>query len=305
MEITTKTFLIKVTKTWKSQEVSEGDGVRLRRVIGTNSMPDIDPFLMLDHIEKALLPNGFPDHPHRGFETVTYITKGKILHEDFQGHKGEIGEGEIQWMTAGKGIVHAEMPFSATEETGGFQLWINLDKTNKMKDPFYQEIRKEKIPVYTDKNTNSQITIIAGEYENLIGPCKSTTQSSFFDVIMQPNSEFVFNISKDKNGFIYLYEGDNLNISDIELLRSLSAASFYSGNDENKNGIIKFNTKNMKCSFLLIFGRPIREPVSKYGPFVMNSQKEIQQTFDDYTNYKNGFENAKRWKSEIRKLGEY
>jgi len=302
MEVVNKSSLIKVTKIWKSKEVSEGDGVKLRRIIGIKAVPDIDPFLMLDHIDNALLPNGFPDHPHRGFETVTYVTKGKLLHEDFKGHKGEIGEGEIQWMTAGKGIVHAEMPYSESDPSGGFQLWINLAKENKMKEPNYQEFKKDKIPVFIDNNTKSQIKIIAGNYQNLTGPCKSSTQSSYFDVKMRPNTEFLFEISEDKNGFLYLFEGDSLIISDYDVIEPLHAASFKTANEAS--GFIKFNTKNTPCRFLLVFGKPIREPVYKYGPFVMNTEEDIEETFSDYRNSRNGFENAKKWRSKIKDLGE-
>ena len=168
-----------------------------------------------------------------------------------------------------------------------------------MKEPQYQEIKKDKIPVYIHDVSNSQVTIIAGEFEGLTGPCKSTTQSSFFDVRMQLNSEFVFEISQDKSGFIYLFEGDNLVISDSNKINCYTAASFYS----ERRGSIKFNTNMVMCRFLLVFGNPIREPVCKYGPFVMNTQVEIERTFDDYRNHKNGFQNAKNWRSEIRDLG--
>lgn len=155
--ITIKAQMIKniFTTKWKG----EGVGAKVRRAIGTSELQDLDPFLMLDFF-KVRLPAGFPDHPHRGFETVTYMLSGKILHEDFKGNAGELGPGDIQWMTAGKGIVHAEMPGSHHEDSIGFQLWINLPKNKKMTEAKYQEFKKDQIPVYTEEGL--RVVVIAG-----------------------------------------------------------------------------------------------------------------------------------------------
>lgn len=290
-----------VSQTWMGLEVDEGDGARVRRVIGLNKMSDIDPFLMLDYFENSLLPGGFPDHPHRGFETVTYLTQGKIYHEDFKGHKGEIEEGDIQWMTAGKGIVHAEMPYSFTQPTLGIQLWINLRKEDKLIEPHYQEIKKNKIPVYEDPDGKIYVKIIAGKIDNLEGPCKSTTPTSFFDIKMKSNSECFIPISgseRSVSGLVFLFEGDSLKVAD-----SITLQKFYAVRvDSNSESEIKFQTGNSDCRFLLIFATPLNEPIAKYGPFVMNTQKELMQAFEDYQGAKNGFEYRLTWKSEIQNM---
>jgi quercetin 2,3-dioxygenase len=286
---------IKLSQPWMGQEVSEGDGVTVFRVLGINKASDIDPFLMMDHFVGSKLPGGFPDHPHRGFETVTYLTEGKILHEDFKGHKGEISEGDIQWMTAGKGIVHAEMPYSYTKPTSGFQLWINLSSENKMKDPTYQEIRKEKIPVYSDPNGKYKIVTIAGKVGDVEGPCKSTTPTSYLDITLEPNSECVVPIPEDSSGMVFLFQGEAMKVND-KTLKKMWAVRL----DSEKESEMVFNTGKDKCRLLLIFAKPLRQPIAKYGPFVMNTQEEIQQAFMDYKLAQNGFENRRSWESKIQ-----
>jgi redox-sensitive bicupin YhaK (pirin superfamily) len=232
---------LKISDSWLGQEVNEGDAVVVRRIIGINKMTDIDPYLMLDFFENSKLPGGFPDHPHRGFETVTYLIQGKIFHEDFNGHRGEIEEGDIQWMTAGKGIVHAEMPYSFTLPTSGFQLWINLKKEFKLKEPHYQEIKRDKIPVFNDPNGNFTITIISGKYGDLEGPCKSTTPTSFMDIKMKSNSEFEVPIGEGENsGLVFLFEGKDLKVGDKISIKQYYAVRFDSKSQNN----IKFKTEN-------------------------------------------------------------
>jgi redox-sensitive bicupin YhaK (pirin superfamily) len=283
---------IQINTTWNSQEVNEGDGVRLRRIVGIKKMDYIDPFLMLDHIESIKLPSGFPDHPHRGFETVTYSLQGSFYHEDFAGHKGELGPGDVQWMTAGKGIVHSEMPASKTEKASGFQLWINLSSRHKMVDPYYQEIKNEKIPKY--KNKNVEIFIIAGKYEGIEGPCKSISSNiSYFDIQIESNSTILFPIEAEMHGFLYVFEGDYL-IVDKTIIEVFQAGTF----ESNKINILKFTAGKVKTRFLLIFGKKLNEKIARYGPFVMNTFEEIEQAFEDYQNCKNGFEKRKTWKSE-------
>lgn len=288
---------IKISKVWKSIQVNDGDGVNLQRVIGTKQVDYIDPFLMLDHIISIKLPAGFPDHPHRGFETVTYILKGKVLHEDIKGHKGEIGPGEVQWMTAGKGIVHAEMPFSKDEESSGFQLWINLKSDSKMINSKYQEYKQDKIPQITEKLNETELKIIAGNYNEHYGPCKSASSDiSFIDICIQPKKDFTFQIGKGRNGFLYVFEGESIFVDDVKI-PNLSAGLFTSGEDEI---IIFKNNSDEKAKFLLIFGIPLNEKVEKYGPFVMNTKDEIYSAFNDYQTGKNGFEGTDEWRSQIR-----
>jgi len=162
----------KAFKIMKSLALQEGAGVTVNRVIGTNLLKNHDPFLMLDFLNSDI-KKGFPDHPHRGFETVSYMIDGKIVHEDFKGHKGIVDSGDVQWMTAGKGILHSEMPES-DENVGkvkGFQLWVNLPKKEKMCEPFYQELKSKDIPVYEEDGI--WVKVIAGKFKDKVGPCKS------------------------------------------------------------------------------------------------------------------------------------
>ncbi len=286
---------IKFSSPWSGMEVNEGDGALVYRVIGVNKASDIDPFLMMDYFTDSKLPGGFPDHPHRGFETVTYLTEGKVLHEDFQGHKGEIEEGDVQWMTAGKGIVHAEMPYSFTKPTSGFQLWINLSKENKMNEPNYQEIRKDQFPTVEIKN--AKIKIIAGKIGELEGSCKSTTPTSFYDVVLLKGQTEI-PIEKNMSGFIFLFEGKNILINGNLTLKKLNAVRL----DTFDDTYVKISSESVKARFLLIFAKPLKEPIAKYGPFVMNTSKQLEEAFDDYRKAKNGFENMKTWESEIQHM---
>lgn len=287
---------ISIKKQWQGKDVQEGDGVMVNRVIGVREMPDIDPFLMLDYLKSAKLPAGFPDHPHRGFETVTFGLKGKFLHEDFLGNKGVIEAGDVQWMTAGRGIVHAEMPSSKTESASGFQLWINLSKEKKMIEPYYQEFKKEQIPV-VDVSGN-KITLIAGQVGDTIGPCVSTTPTSLMLIEMQPNNELVVTVGTGKNGFVYVFEGEDLKVGN-NTFKNCQAGTFNS-NDTNTD--LKLISGNTLLKMLLIFATPLNQPVAKYGPFVMNTNDELQQAFDDYQKGKNGFEKARQWTSKISEL---
>lgn len=296
MEIKSDSEKIKFSNPWNGMEVNEGDGATVYRVIGINKVSDIDPFLMMDYFNDSKLPGGFPDHPHRGFETVTYLTQGKILHEDFKGHKGEIEEGDVQWMTAGRGIVHAEMPYSYTEPTSGFQLWINLSKENKMIEPNYQEIKNDKFPYVNIQN--AKIKIIAGKIGEQEGACKSTTPTSFFDVFLQKGQTDV-PINPNMSGFLFLFEGEKILINNSITLKKLSAIRF----DTYDNISLKIQSDS-NARFVIIFGKPLKEPIAKYGPFVMNTREELEQAFEDYNRAKNGFENRKTWKSEIQYLPE-
>ena len=286
---------VKFSKPWSGMEVNEGDSALVYRVIGINKVSDIDPFLMMDYFRDSKLPGGFPDHPHRGFETVTYITEGKILHEDFKGHKGQIEEGGVQWMTAGKGIIHAEMPYSYKQPTSGFQLWINLSKENKMIEPNYQEITNDKFPVKSIDN--ARIKIVAGKIADLQGACNSTTPTSFFDVSLEKGQTSI-QIEKDVAGFIFLFEGENILINSVYDLKKLSAIRF----DTTEEISLTISTESSNSRFLVIFAKPLKEPIAKYGPFVMNTRKQLEEAFDDYNKAKNGFENKRTWKSEIQYL---
>jgi quercetin 2,3-dioxygenase len=172
---------------FKPSWVNEGKGAKVIRVIGNQYLRNLDPFLMLDYF-KVRLPAGFPDHPHRGFETVTYMQQGSFYHEDFKGHKGKIGPGDLQWMTAGKGILHSEVPASYDEDNLGFQLWINLESKNKMIEPAYQEYTSDKIQVY--QGDKVEVKIISGKWEGKTGPIYARTPSYYFDVHILPGGVF-------------------------------------------------------------------------------------------------------------------
>lgn len=196
------------TTKWKG----EGAGATVRRAIGVNELPDLDPFLMLDFFN-VKLPAGFPDHPHRGFETVTYMISGSILHEDFKKNAGEIGPGGVQWMTAGKGIVHAEMPSSHHEASIGFQLWINLPKDKKLSEPNYQEFDKDDMPVYNEEGI--RVVVISGSYKGVDAKINPASTAHFFDVHLEPGKRFDIDIPLGWNGLVYPYsENTNLSVNE-------------------------------------------------------------------------------------------
>jgi redox-sensitive bicupin YhaK (pirin superfamily) len=312
-----KSDFLNLNKIWRSQNSSDGNGVALNRVIGNKSIERLVPFLMLDYIEEISLPGGFPDHMHRGFETVTYMLKGELLHEDFKGNKGKISAGDVQWMTAGKGIVHSEIPASY-EKSSGFQLWIDLKKENKLCEPKYQEIKSENFPIVIHENNNYEVKVISGVFEGKKGNCISDNPTSFFDVKLKYGKEIIIPIQEECNGFIFNFEGGDISIEGNKISK-LFAGSF--SNERNKipkNIKIKSEIesdyishkgnineiKGKDSRFLVIFGKPFNQPVCQRGPVVMCTEEEIYQAFKDYREGKNGFENAYKWKSENSKLVE-
>lgn len=293
-----------IKKVFKPKYQAEGKGARVRRIIGTHVLnkKEMDPFLMLDHFN-VKLPAGFPDHPHRGFETVTYMLSGKIHHEDFRGHKGTIGPGDIQWMTAGKGIVHAEIPASKTEPSIGFQLWINLRKEEKMKKPAYQEFTKDEIP-YVDKwdGEGVKARVIAGETFEVKGPIYTRTPAEYIDFEMKQDAVYKHTIPEKWNFMIYCFEGSfevAQNDGDNKTIDSGTAA-FMEISDQDE--VLEIKCLEDHSRFMLIAGLPLKEPISSYGPFVMNTDDEISDTLSDYSQSDNGFEGADEWESEIKDL---
>jgi redox-sensitive bicupin YhaK (pirin superfamily) len=270
---------------------SEGVDAIVYRSIGTRSLRHLDPFLMLDEFTNEQGTGGFPDHPHRGFETVTYMLKGQIEHEDFEGHRGLIGPGDLQWMTAGKGIVHAEMPVPG-HPVQGLQLWVNLPKKAKMMPPKYQELKHTEVPVVSSQGTT--VKIIAGESMNVKAAVTTYTPIYYLDVQMKPNSEFVQKIPENYSGFVYILSGKAL-FGEDQAVGEPRTTLVLSKEGES----LKVETKEDEIHFVLIAGEPINEPIVQHGPFVMNSQEEIYATFMDYQMGKNGFEKAAHWRSEI------
>jgi quercetin 2,3-dioxygenase len=227
---------------------------------------------------------GFPSHPHRGFETVTYMLDGHLLHEDHLGNKGDLKSGGAQWMTAGRGIIHSEMPQQESGRMRGFQLWINLPAKEKMKPAHYQDIQPDEIPLLTQQD-GGVVKVIAGSVEingtALYGPIQgSTTQPLFLDVRLPAQGRFSKTIHPNHNVFVYPYEGTLVVGTDnqLQMLEPQRAGVFSDGDR------IEICTTDQPAAFLLLAGRPIGEPVVQYGPFVMNTREEIDQAVSDYRN---------------------
>ena len=264
---------------------SDGAGVKLRRSLGGQQQVRLDPFLMLDEFSSND-PNdyvaGFPAHPHRGFETVTYMLEGHMLHEDHLGNQGHLKTGGVQWMTAGRGIIHSEMPQQVSGAMRGFQLWINLPAAEKMKPAGYKDIQVEDIPIVALPNGGS-VKVIAGSFHNseqaIQGPIQGiTTAPLFLDVHLPADAQFEHRIPKEHNAFIYIYEGD-LELGDPIKAVPKQAAVVLGDGDH-----LKVKAGAVGAQFIVLAALPLHEPIVQYGPFVMNTRAEIEQAIDDYQN---------------------
>ncbi|SFR46931.1 hypothetical protein SAMN04488073_1733 [Marinobacter gudaonensis] len=261
-------------------ETSDGAGVRIKRSIGQHQSIRLDPFLMLDEFGSAEAADyiaGFPSHPHRGFETVTYMIEGHMLHEDHLGNRGDLRNGGVQWMTAGRGIIHSEMPQQEEGVMRGFQLWLNLPAAEKMVEAGYRDIQPEEIPVIAF--SGGTVKLIAGTLqvggETHLGAMPGrSTQPLYADIHLKPEGTVTLPIPGTHNGMLYLYEG-TAHLGESALKRS--AASVLGKGDE-----ITLSAGAEGARLLLIAGKPIGEPVVQYGPFVMNTREEIEQTLRDY-----------------------
>ena len=267
----------KVVQLFKAERVTEGAGVRLKRSIGMPDMDYVDPFLLLDEFKSDNAGDyiaGFPSHPHRGIETVTYMLAGVMHHEDSSGASGDLSAGGIQWMTAGRGIIHSEMPKQKNGLLWGFQLWVNLPANKKMSAPRYQNVESEKVPV-VKRDDGTVIKVIAGRIDNVRGPVLGVAADpDYLDVYLPPSVEFHHKVEDGHSVFLYLFEGA------VELdgkeLEPGDLAVF------TKEGDISVKTGDKEGRFLLISGKPLNEPMARSGPFVMNSREEIMQAYDDY-----------------------
>ncbi|WP_354667970.1 pirin family protein [Paraglaciecola arctica] len=261
------------------QPISEGAGVQLSRVIGTPQFNMLDPFLLFDAFSSDQPQDyiaGFPPHPHRGFETVTYMLAGKMRHQDSAGHEGTIEAGGVQWMTAGKGIIHSEMPEQQDGLLAGFQLWVNLPKSHKMIEPAYQEKNGNEIAV--ESRDGLKIRVIAGQTQNgTTGIINNTfVEPIYWDIQQQPDTLFVESITAGHNGFVYVYEGE-IKLSEGANQRvSKGQVAVLTDGDS-----IEIRALN-GAKYLLIAGRPLDEPIARGGPFVMNTREEINQAIADY-----------------------
>lgn len=253
----------------------------MTRVIGTPALDHFDPFLLLDEF-RSDDPNdyiaGFPDHPHRGFETVTYMLAGNMKHGDNQGNTGLLGPGSVQWMTAGRGIVHSEMPQQKDGLMWGFQLWVNLPATDKMTAPRYQDIQGDQIPeAQVAEGVNARI--IAGELGGVAGAVtKVATDPVYYDLQFDPNASLIVPLPEGHNAFIYVYQGRAMAgpVEDKVIVERGELALLSPGDS------LDLSAGSEACRLILLAGRPLGEPIARYGPFVMNTNDEVRQAFLDY-----------------------
>jgi redox-sensitive bicupin YhaK (pirin superfamily) len=269
----------RVENVFAGQPATDGAGVRMTRVIATDQLDQFDPFLLLDEF-RSDDPNdyiaGFPDHPHRGFETVTYMLAGAMKHRDNKGNTGLLGPGSVQWMTAGRGIIHSEMPQQEDGLMWGFQLWVNLPADQKMVAPRYQDIPANDVPEVR-LGDNVAVRVIAGELDGVNGPVSGvTTEPFFFDVRCEGPAELRIPTPESHNVFAYSYVGDlrvgeeggmPVPLGNIALLGSGSSVTV---------------ATDKAASVILVGGKPLNEPVARYGPFVMNTANEIRQAIMDF-----------------------
>ena len=270
----------KLDEVLPSRETIEGAGVHLRRAFGYHQVPRLDPYLLLDDFRsenRADFVAGFPWHPHRGIETVTYMLDGFVEHEDSIGNRGVLGSGDVQWMTSGSGIIHQEMPKPREDRMGGLQLWVNLPSSHKMMDPRYQEIRDAKIP-QVDVAKGVRAKVIAGEVAGVQGPVRDiVVQPEYLDVSLEPHTTLEHAIPRGHTAFAYVLEGRGRFDADSgETIDSENLVIFEDGDR------VRMEAHSVPLRFLLISGKPIREPVAWWGPIVMNSRHELEHAIEEF-----------------------
>jgi len=257
---------------------SDGAGVKLTRVIGQRALEMLDPFLMLDEFGSDAATDyiaGFPNHPHRGFETVTYMLDGRMRHRDNAGNEGLLESGSVQWMTAGRGIVHSEMPEQDHGLMRGFQLWVNLPAADKMTAPRYQDITPEKIPV-VEPAEGVRVRVVAGDVFGASGPVSGiATEPVYLDVALQAGAQISIPLPEGHNAFAYAFEGENVRIGNEQLARGELAVL-------SPGDLIALAANGKAARVLVVAGKPLNEPVAKYGPFVMNTPEQIVQAIRDF-----------------------
>ena len=265
----------KVVEMIQPYKVREGAGVFVQRTIG-GPLNYLDPFLLLDHFNNAKPEDyeaGFPMHPHRGIETVTYVLSGEVAHKDTMGNSGKIGKGDVQWMSSGGGLMHEEMPQVRPEGIHGMQLWVNLPAKLKMSRPNYQEIQSSTIPQF-QTSEGAEVRVIAGKVGDVTGPVADIAAAPIYmDVSVPPQMNFQYSIPADHNAFAYLFEGTaNFGSTEVTAPRLVVFG---------EGDFINVRAKDQTARFILASGRPLNESVARYGPFVMNTREEIQQALDD------------------------
>jgi redox-sensitive bicupin YhaK (pirin superfamily) len=270
-----------VARRVRGSATSDGAGVKLTRVIGGAELPDLDPFLLLDEFGTDRAEDyiaGFPDHPHRGFETVTYMLDGRMRHRDNHGNEGLLTPGGVQWMTAGRGLVHSEMPEQESGRMRGFQLWVNLPAKDKMVAPRYQEFAAERVPLLRPAE-GVAVKVIAGVVDGVAGPVvQPATDPLYLDIALQAGAAWETALPGGYNAFAYVYEG-GVSVGAGDDARPLAAQEM---GVLGGGRVLRLEAAAEGARMILVAGRPLREPVARHGPFVMNTRQELMQAFVDY-----------------------
>ena len=271
----------RLLRTVRGTATSDGAGVRLTRVIGGHALPDLDPFLLLDEFGTDKAEDyiaGFPEHPHRGFETVTYMLDGRMRHRDNHGNEGLLTPGAVQWMTAGRGLVHSEMPEQESGRMRGFQLWVNLPAREKMTAPKYQEFAPDRIPV-AKPAAGVEVKVIAGRVGDVQGPISQpATDPVYLDIALDAGKAWEYALPAGHNAFAYVFEGA-LTVGEGDEARPLDTHEMgVLGGGE----VLQVRAGSRPARAIVVAGRPLREPVMRHGPFVMNTRQELMQAFVDF-----------------------
>ncbi len=259
-------------------DTADGAGVKLKRIIGQPGLDMLDPFLLLDEFRSDQAGDyiaGFPEHPHRGFETVTYMLAGNMRHGDNHGNVGRLTAGSVQWMTAGRGILHSEMPEQEDGLMWGFQLWVNLPAQDKMTAPRYQDIAPERVPVVHPAD-GVEVRVLAGELDGVSGPVEGIpTAPVYLDISLQPGAQFVLSLPAGHRGFAYVFDGESALVAG-ETLRRSELGVLSEGEQ------LRLAGTDAPARLIVVAGRPLQEPVARYGPFVMNTAEQIHEAIADF-----------------------
>ena len=261
------------------QATSDGAGVKLTRVLTQDLQRRLDPFLMLDAFGSDKPDDyiaGFPDHPHRGFETVTYMIAGRMRHRDSAGHEGLLENGGVQWMTAGKGVIHSEIPQQEEGVMEGFQLWLNLPARDKMNTPWYRDFKNKNLPQFVT-DAGVAVTVIAGTSHGVTGAVtRDATEPLYLDLHLRAGGRFAQSLAPDHNAFVYVYRGQVEIAGKVVPTQRMAILK----NDSDADGVVIEAGSDAKV--LLLAGKPLNEAIAQYGPFVMNTQQEIHQALNDF-----------------------
>lgn len=291
-----------IKKFYQAREQSEGQGATVRRSIGVPNLRNLTPFLMLDHFNIA--PGaGFPDHPHRGQETITYLLEGAVEHEDFAGHKGRLEAGDLQFMTAGKGIVHAEMPAQDTQRNVGMQLWVDLPQHLKMCEPRYRDLRSSEIPKATTEDGRVEVKVISGKSQG-VDSVKDLAYTPVWllDITIHPGGKLEQDLPQNWNAFAYVLQGVvsfSNGTKKPEAITPYHNVVFEQAGDSVTMSVEEGADQDARI--ILVAGQPLDQPIVQYGPFVTTSKEDVVQAMMDYQTASNGFERAAEWSSEIGK----